>query len=118
MHYVCIENNQVTGIQSYEPAVPNTVSVATITDEQHQQIMNQTHRFDVPSRTVVAISSDILAEKEQYLLNGVEKEFLNSTDWKVLRHLRQKALNVPTTLTDAQYLELEQQRQAAAARIV
>jgi hypothetical protein len=118
MHYVCIENNQVTGIQGYEPAVPNTVSVVTITDEQHQQIMNQTHRFDVPSRTVISVDSAILVEKEQYRLNGIEKEFLNSTDWKILRHLRQKALNVPTSLTDAQYIELEQQRQAAAARIV
>jgi heme A synthase len=118
MHYVCIENNQVTGIQSYEPAVPNTVSVVTITNEQHQQIMNQTHRFDVASRTVVAVDSAVLAEKEQYRLNGIEREFLNSTDWKILRHLRQKALNVPTTLTDAQYIELEQQRQAAAVRIV
>jgi heme A synthase len=118
MHYVCIENNQVTGIQSYEPAVPNTVSVITITDEQHQQIMNQTHRFDVASKTVVAIESAILAEKEQHRLNGIEREFLNSTDWKILRHIRQKALNVPTTLTDAQYIELEQQRQAAAVRIV
>ena len=118
MHYVCIENNQVTGIQSYEPAVPSTVSVVTITDEQHQQIMNQTHRFDVASRNVVAVDSAVLAEKEQYRLNGIEREFLNSTDWKILRHLRQKALNVPTTLTEAHYIELEQQRQAAAARIV
>jgi hypothetical protein len=118
MHYVCIENNQVTGIQSYEPAVPSTVSVVTITDQQHQQIMDQTHGFDVTSRTVVSVDSAVLAEKEQYRLNGIEREFLNSTDWKILRHLRQKALNVPTTLTDAQYLELEQQRQAAAARIV
>jgi hypothetical protein len=118
MHYVCIENNQVTGIQSYEPAVPNTVSVIIITDEQHRQIMNQTHRFDVPSSTVVAVDSAILEEKEQYQLNGIEREFLNSTDWKILRHLRQKALNASTTLTDTEYLELEQQRQAAAARIV
>jgi hypothetical protein len=118
MHYVCIENNQVTGIQSYEPAVPNTVSVVTITDVQHQQIMNQTHKFDVPSRTVILVDSAILAEKEQERLNGIEREFLNSTDWKILRHMRQKALNVPTTLTDAEFLTLEQQRQAAAARIV
>jgi hypothetical protein len=118
MHYVCIENNQVTGIQSYEPAVPSTVSITTITDEQHRQIMDQTHRFDIASRTVISVDSAVLEEKEQYRLNGIEREFLNSTDWKILRHLRQKALNVPTTLTDAQYIELEQQRQAAAARIV
>ena len=118
MYYVCIENDQVTGVQSYEPAVPSTVSVVTITDQQHQQMLDQTHRFDVRSRTVVAIDSAILAEKEQYRLNGIEREFLNSTDWKILRHMRQKALNIPTSLTDAEFLELEQQRQAAAARIV
>jgi hypothetical protein len=118
MHYVCIENNQIIGIQSYEPAVPSTVSVVTITDQQHQQIMDQTHRFDVPSKTIVAVDSAILAEKEQYRLNGIEREFLNSTDWKILRHMRQQALNVPTSLTEAEFLELEQQRQAAAARIV
>jgi len=118
MHYVCIENDQVIGIQSYEPAAPGTVTVVTITDEQHQQLIDQTHRFDVSSRTVVAVDSAISAEKEQYRLNGLEREFLNSTDWKILRHMRQKALNVPTTLTDEEYLELEQQRQAAAARIV
>jgi heme A synthase len=118
MYYVCIENNQVTGIQSYEPAVPSTVSVVTITDQQHQQIMEQTHRFDVASKTVVAVDSAMLAEKEQYRLNGIEREFLNSTDWKILRHMRQKALNVSTTLSEVEFLELEQQRQAAAARIV
>ena len=32
--------------------------------------------------------------------------------------MRQKALNVPTSLTELEFLELEQQRQAAAARIV
>ena len=60
----------------------------------------------------------VLPEPETEKKNAVEREFLNSTDWKILRHMRQQALNVPTTLTDAQYLELEQQRQAAAARIV
>jgi len=60
----------------------------------------------------------ILAQKEQEKLNAVEREFLNSTDWKILRHLRQQALDLTTSLTEEQYLELEQQRQAAAARIV
>jgi heme A synthase len=118
MYYVCIENNQVTGIQSYEPAVPSTVSVITITDQQHQQILDQTHRFDTGSRTVIAVGAEESAQKTQYVANGLEREFLNSTDWQVLRHIRQKALAVTTTLTDEQYVELEQQRQAAAARIV
>lgn len=118
MHYVCIENEIVVGIQNYEPAVPSSISVVTITDDQHKQIMDQTHRFDVSTKTVVPVDSSILAQKEQEKLNAVEREFLNSTDWKVLRHLRQKALGIPTSLSDAEYIELEQQRQAAAARIV
>lgn len=118
MHYVCIENGKVVGIQSYEPNVPSSISVISITDEQHKQLMNQTHRFDLVSKTVVPINSSELSQREQEKLNAVEREFLNSTDWKVLRHLRQKALAIPTSLTEQQYLELEQQRQAAAARIV
>jgi hypothetical protein len=80
--------------------------------------MDQTHIFDVLSKTVVPIDTSVTAQKEQYKLNGIEREFLNSTDWQILRHLRQKALGVTTSLTEEQYLELEQQRQAAAARIV
>lgn len=118
MHYVCIEDDKVIGVQNYEPAVPSSVEVVIITDEQHQQIINQTHRFDIVSKSVVELNSTIISQREQEKLNAVEREFLNSTDWKILRHIRQKALGVVTSLTEEQYLELEQQRQAAASRIV
>jgi hypothetical protein len=118
MYYVCIEENKIISILNYSPAVPASVSVYEITDQQAEQIKDQTHYFDIENKTVEPVAESVTAEKEQYRLNGIEREFLNSTDWKILRHLRQKALDVPTTLTDAQYLELEQQRQAAAARIV
>jgi hypothetical protein len=118
MHYVCIENNAISSILNYEPAVPSTVEVVTISDDDGKKLHNQTHIFDLNSKTVVPIAAAITAQKEKEKLNGVEREFLNSTDWKVLRHLRQKALNVPTTLSESEYLTLEQQRQAASARIV
>ena len=66
----------------------------------------------------MAVDQVVIDQREQDRLNGIEREFLNSTDWKIMRHIRQKALNVATSLTDVEYLELEQQRQAAAARIV
>jgi len=116
MHYVCIENNAISSILNYEPAVPSTVEVVTISDDDGKKLHNQTHIFDLNSKTVVPVAAAITAQKEK--LNGVEREFLNSTDWKVLRHLRQKALNVPTTMSESEYLALEQQRQAASARIV
>ena len=117
MHYVCIENNLVVSVLSYQPNVPSSVSVVEITDAQAAQIAAQTHYFDVASRNITAVSSAITAQKIADVANGQEREFLNSTDWKILRHIRQKALNITTSLSDAEYIELEQQREAAAARI-
>lgn len=117
MHYVCIENNLVVSVLNYQPNVPNTVSVTEITDSQAAQIAAQTHYFDVVSQSVPAVAASIAAAQAQYLANGLEREFLNSTDWQVLRHIRQLALSVPTSLSAEQYLQLEQQRHAASARI-
>ena len=118
MNYVCIENNLVVSVLNYRPNVPSSVSVVEITDAQAVQLAAQTHYFDVPSRSVTTVAAEVTAQRATDVANGQEREFLNSTDWKVLRHLRQKALNIPTSLSDAEYLQLEQQRQAAAARIV
>jgi hypothetical protein len=117
MHYVCIENNLVISILSYQPNVPSSVTVVEITDAQAAQIAAQTHYFDVPGKTVSVVSAGVTAQRAADAANGQQREFLNSTDWKVLRHIRQKALNIPTSLSDAEYLQLEQQRQEAAARI-
>lgn len=118
MHYVCIENNIVVSILNYAPNVPTSVSVVEISNEQADQLVAQTHYFDVPTRTVKPVDASVTEQKARDAANAIEREFLNSTDWKVMRHIRQKALNIPTSLSDAQYIELEQQRQAAAARIV
>jgi nitrogenase subunit NifH len=118
MHYVCIENNIVTSILNYEPSVPESVSVVIISDNDLKKIENQTHFFNVETQTVEPVADEIVAQKTQEKLNAVHREFLNSSDWKILRHMRQKALNTETTLTDAEYLALEQQRSDAAAQII
>ena len=117
MHYVCIENNIVVSVLNYKPNVTSSVEVVEITDSQAAQIAAQTHYFDVPSRSVTAVAAGITAQRAADVANGQEREFLNSTDWKILRHIRQKALNISTSLSDAEYIQLEQQREAAAARI-
>ncbi len=118
MYHVCIENNQVTGILNYEPEVPGSVSIVQITDDQYNNLLNNTHYFNVSSRSVVPVSAEIASQKTIDLANAKERDFLSTTDWKILRHIRQKALGVPTSLSDAEYLQLEQDRNAAAARIV
>ena len=118
MHYVCIENNKVINILGYQPAVPPTVTLVTITDDDYAKVMAQTHVFDVASKHVVPVADSVAAQKAQDVINAQSRELLNSTDWKVLRHIREKALGITTTLTDAEYLALERQREDAAARIV
>jgi hypothetical protein len=56
--------------------------------------------------------------KQQETINAEKREFLNSSDWKILRHLREKALSIDTTLSETEYLELEQLRNDAAKDIV
>ena len=115
---MCIENNNVISVLNYRPNVPSSVTVVEITDEQHGQLEATTHKFDLETKTIIANPDYSQSAKEQQQKNAVERAFLNSTDWKILRHIRQKALNITTSLTDAEYIQLEQQREAAAARIV
>lgn len=122
MYYICIEDNLITSIVNYEPNVPESVSVVSITDEEFQSIENKTHYFDLPTQTVISYDQTHLdseaAKEEQRKTNAEKREFLNSTDWKVLRHMREIALSQPTTLSAEEYLALEQAREDAAAAIV
>ena len=118
MIYVCIEDNQVTSILNYEPSVPDTVSVVTITDEQDQQIRDNTHFFDLDTLTVQPLPQIELDRQQADKTNAQYREFLNRSDWQVMRHIRQKALGIQTTLSEEEYLELENQRQNAANNII
>jgi len=54
----------------------------------------------------------------QQVINEQARKLLAESDYKVLRHIRQKALSEPLTLTEEQYLQLELERSQAAASIV
>jgi len=118
MHYVCIENDNVISILNYAPSVPNTVSLVEINDTDYGLIVEQTHYFDVPTKTVKPVDASVLTQKATQQQNAEDLEFLRSTDWKVLRHIRQNALGIPTSLSAEEYQALEQQRNAAASRII
>jgi hypothetical protein len=116
--FVCIENNEVVSILSYEPNVPSSVEIVEITDAENQLIKDQTHYFDLVTRTVISLPTADLNKKAIEQENIQHMEFLNSTDWKILRHIRQKTLEISTSLTENEYLELENQRQIAANSII
>lgn len=61
---------------------------------------------------------DISAQVDQDKINAESLKFLSDTDWKVLRHYREVSLGVPMSMTEAEYLILENDRYQAATRIV
>lgn len=123
MYYVVIENGKISSVLNYEPNVPETHTVIEISDAEHESIVTaKTHYFDLIDNTVKSYSQihlDTEAAKEaQRIANAEKRKFLSESDWKVMRHLREKALEQTTSLTDQQYLDLEQARATAAAAIV
>lgn len=117
MHYICVENNQIVSILNYQPSVPESVSITEITDDDYSLLENKTHYFNVVTNQVEPLTSEQIAQQQTFDENGQKKEFLNSTDWKILRHIREKALGVETSMTEEEYLELENQRQEIAKSI-
>lgn len=117
MYYVCIENEKIISILNYQPNVPDSVRIEEITDSDFDKIQNQTHYFDIITNSVISVGDEELERQRINKENIEPREFLNSTDWMVLRHIRQKALGIATSLSDQEYLSLEQQRNDAAAKI-
>ena len=118
MHYVCVENNKVTTILNYKPNVPSTITVVEISDEQYQMLTDGTHFFDTDIMAISPLSDQIIQGNKLVDENADKREYLRSTDWMVLRHVREKALGLETSLTEDKYLELEQKRQETADSIV
>ena len=121
MYYFCIEDNIVTSILSYEPSVPDTIEVVQVTDEEYGCIKDDTHKFDITTKKVIPHELTYIEAKaaniEREQNNTVHRQLLTNTDWKILRHIRQKALDLPTSLTEQEYIALENQRHLAAVRI-
>lgn len=117
MKYLCIEENRIVSALDYEPSVPSGVEVVSITDDDYKLINDGTHYFDTNSKSVTQKPKLILDKMQEDKDKDNLRQFLNDTDWKVLRHIRQKALNAQTTLSEEEYIALEQERTTAASKI-
>jgi hypothetical protein len=117
MYYVCIEDNRVINVFNYLPTIPDTVTVVEISDHDYALLTNRSHYFDIPTHSILPYSNSVLDAREQEAQNVVLRQQLKNTDWQVLRHIRQKALGVPTSLSEAEYLDLELERDRIAAQI-
>lgn len=118
MYYVCVEDDRVVNVLEYAPQVPATVTVVEISNSDYELLSNRSYYFDIPTSAILPYSKDVIDARAQQQLNKAHQQLLNNTDWQVLRHIRQKALGVPTSLSEAEYLDLELRRNQAANSII
>ena len=93
----------------------NTREVEIDIDENEEPVM-KTQYFFVQDFNVEVV--DITEQHNQQLVNEQSLKFLSETDYRVLRHVGQKALGLETSMTEQEYLDLEQARQEARESIV
>ena len=117
MYYICVENDNVVSILNYQPNVPASVTVHTITDQEYADISANRKIFNTATARVEDIPASVQAAKDREIEILNNKNYLNNTDWQVLRHVRELALGITTTLTPEEYIALETDRQAAAKSI-
>ena len=123
MNYLLIENEKLVGVCDYEPTV----------GEDDIQVI--TYSGSIPRERILYINGKIEDSDNYVFLNGKyvrktkaitnlintneeAKNYLNDTDWLVIRHRDQLALGQTTSLTNEQYLDLLAKRQAARERVV
>jgi len=115
MPFLYIENNEVISILHDKAETPNSVEQIEISNNEYEGLFNESFIFDLSTKKVIDNPNPQNIEKDEK--NGELRYFLQSTDWKVLRHIREINLELETSLTEQEYLELEQQRQQAARDI-
>ena len=123
MVYLLIENNTLVGICDYEPNI----------GDDNIQIIE--YSGDIPKENIIYINGEICNSDEYVFINekygkrtkGVSdlintnieaKNYLSDTDWLVIRHRDQLDLKLQTSLTEDQYHDLLNKRQAARERVV
>lgn len=100
--------------------IPETAKV--ISNTVHKEFIKQQGKVKINFKTLelecLTLNKKEIEEQNQLYINAESRQFLVQTDWKVIRHQDQLALNINTSLTNKEYLQLLQQRQEARERVV
>lgn len=115
-YYVAFERDtkKLVCIQDHEMNTPDDIDSFTITQEEYSGLSSGYLKLDIDEKRTVNKTEEELLEVSIYEEIIKARFTLNSTDWKVLRHVREKNLNKETTLSEDEYLALETLRESAA----
>ncbi len=117
MKYVCVENSSAISVSLYKPNVPAGIQVFEISDVDYECLKAGTHEWDIEHNQIKERLQSTLEQLKVQSRNNELTRYLNSTDWQVLRHIRQLHLGEPTSLTADEYTQLERERARMADQI-
>lgn len=123
MNYLLIENNELVGICDYEPNIgeDNITVIPYSGNIPKERILYLNGKIEDSNNYLFINGKYIKRTKAIETLvntNNEAKNYLNDTDWLVIRHRDQLALNQQTSLTPEQYTDLLIKRQSARERVV
>ena len=93
------------------------VVTEAVYDEETSEILEEAVYETIPAEYTIEIE-DVTAQVDQERINAEAQAFLDESDYRVLRHYGQVSLGIELSLTEEEYLILENQRQEARKRIV
>lgn len=118
IHYILVENGRVISMIDYKPNAPDSVTVYPIPKEDYDSLVGQTHFFNPVSGKVEPVDAGVTNRRLAIAARDNGKAYLQETDWIVLRHIREIALKLPTTLSGEEYIALETKRHEVAKALV
>lgn len=108
------ETLELESLAEYEPGVPESKQVVEVSEREYRLLAGGEGVFNSNTLEVEEVDKE---SEDDILEQAGFREFLSSTDWKVLRHIREKALGIETTLTDKEYIDLETERHNVSKKI-
>lgn len=117
MIYAIIKNQRCIGVNNLPLDPANLAKDET----QVEVACSEAGMVDLLGKTYVDgqfVETPKTAQELREAANQVQKRYLQSTDWQVIRHRDQVALGVVPSLTDAEYQALLAERQKARAAVI
>ena len=116
MKYIIVQNNQI--VYQYEADQPQAFGGSWSAEYSQHLEIDPSIQFPKLVDGVVVEDEEKKQQYEAQIQSQEALNFLNTTDWKVIRHRDQQALGVPTSMTEEQFQELLEQRQSARDSII
>lgn len=116
MKYIIVQNNTI--LYQYEADQPQVFGGEWSAEYSQHLEVDPSIQFPKLVDGVVVEDEEKRQQHEAQIQSQEALNFLNTTDWKVIRHRDQQALGLSTSITEEQFQELLEQRQKARDSIL